>query len=134
MIIFTIEMKKEREYIGELIRFGIVGCIAVVIQYVIYSVIVQFFSHNIAYTIGYLVSLAVNYWLTTRFTFNTSRSYVNGFGFVFCHVINYFMQIGLLNLFLYWGCSKLFAPIPVYIICVPTNFLLVRFVMKYSNK
>ena len=114
----------------EFIRFGIVGCVAVAVQYGVYWLCLHSLSHNIAFTIGYIVSFAVNYLLTTAFTFKASRSVKNGVGFAVCHVINYLLQVGLLNLFLYFGLSKELAPIPVFAICVPTNFLLVRLVMK----
>lgn len=114
----------------DFIRFGIVGCIAVIVQYGVYWLCLYMFSHNIAFTIGYLVSFAVNYLLTTAFTFKTNKSVKNGIGFAVCHVINYFLQVGLLNLFIYLGMSKQLAPVPVFAICVPTNFVLVRIVMK----
>lgn len=117
-------------YLMQLVRFGMVGCLAVAVQYAVYWLILPVASHNIAYTIGYLVSFLVNYLLTTAFTFKTEKSYSNGIGFAVCHVINYFLQIALLNLFIYMGCDKVYAPIPVYAICVPTNFLLVRWVMQ----
>lgn len=118
------------QYLGQLMRFGMVGCLAVAIQYGVYYLLLPVSSHNVAYTFGYVVSFAVNYLLTTSFTFKTQKSYGNGIGFAACHVINFFMQIALLNLFIGFGCSKEFAPVPVYAICVPTNFLLVRWVMK----
>lgn len=114
----------------EIIRFGIVGCVAVAVQYGTYWLCLLLFSHNIAFTIGYFASFSVNYLLTTAFTFKTNRGVKNGVGFAICHVINYISQVILLNLFLYFGLSKELAPIPVFVICVPTNFFLVRFVMR----
>ena len=130
MTIFAHKMGIPRDYIAEFLRFGLVGCMAVVIQYATYCGVLILRPHNIAYTIGYLVSFLANYVMTTLFTFKSKRTVGNGFGFALCHIINFFMQIGLLNLFIYYGFSKVYAPIPVYAICVPTNFLLVRQVMK----
>lgn len=114
----------------EIIRFGIVGCIAVAVQYGVYCLCLHFLSHNLAFTIGYIVSFTVNYLLTTAFTFQKNRSLKNGVGFAVCHIINYLLQVGLLNLFLYFGLSKELAPIPIFAICVPTNFMLVKLVMR----
>ena len=119
---------KNRTTFHELIKFGIVGSIAVVVQYVVYYLCLNVLSHNIAFTIGYLVSFVVNYLLTTAFTFKTHKSVNNSIGFAICHVINYLLQTGLLNLF-YSGISKPIAPLPVFAICVPTNFVLNEEVM-----
>ena len=55
-------------------------------------------------------------------------------GFGGAHLINYILHISLLNLFLWLGFSKPFAPIPVFTIAIPVNFLLVRFVFKYKER
>jgi putative flippase GtrA len=50
------------------------------------------------------------------------------------HVVNWLLQLALLNTFLWMGVSKEWAPIPVFVISVPVNFLLVRFVFTSKNK
>ena len=113
----------------EFIRFGIVGCIALVILYAVYYLLLSLLGHNVAYTIGYVVSFICNYLLTVAFTFKTKASKKNGLGFAFSHLINYLMQVGCLNLFIWIGLKETIAPIPVFAICVPTNFVLVSFFM-----
>lgn len=124
------EYINKHDYIYQFLRFGIVGVIATVVQYGVYCLLLPVLTHTIAYSIGYIVSFIINYLLTTAFTFNASRTVNNGIGFAICHVINYLMHIGLLNLFICIGFSKVMAPIPVLCICVPTNFMMVRLVMK----
>jgi putative flippase GtrA len=97
---------------------------------VLYIALLVFVCYNVAYTIAYVVSFIINYLLTTSFTFKTKRSKKNGVGFIGCHVVNYLLQVLLLNMFVYFGCPDTLVPIPVFAICVPTNFLLVRMVMK----
>jgi len=130
----TVQLKeltgRYREMAGQLLRFGIVGVVATAVHYAIYYLLLPFLSHNIAYTVGYLLSFVMNYLLTTAFTFRARRSIGNGVGFAACHVVNYLMQVLLLNLFIYIGVSKVLAPLPVYCICIPTNFLMVRWVMR----
>ena len=58
-----------------------------------------------------------------------------GLYFVLQRVINvnlcsYLLHMGLLNLSLWMGIPKPLAPIPVFAIAIPVNFLLVRFVFK----
>jgi putative flippase GtrA len=85
---------------------------------------------NVAYTIGYALSFLVNYYLTAHFTFHEKATKKNGIGFGGAHLFNYCLQIALLNFWLWVGLSKEVAPLGVYAIAVPTNFLLVRYVFK----
>ena len=114
----------------EIIRFGIVGVIATAIHYGIYLLLKQVMDINISYSIGYLISLACNFYLTARFTFQTGTSVKRGAGFIASHVVNYFLHLVLLNFFVKIGLSSTYAPIPVYCIAIPVNFLLVHTVFR----
>ena len=116
--------------IFEFVRFGIVGFVALIILYAVYCMLLLWLEHNIAYTIGYVISFISNYILTVKFTFHTKASKKNGAGFALSHLINYLLQIGCLNFFILLEMDEQVAPIPVFAICVPTNFMLVKFFMK----
>ena len=117
----------------EIIRFCIVGGLATAVHYGIYLLLQLWIWTWLAYTIGYVLSFLMNYMLTNYFTFRTKPSVQNGIGFVISHAVNYGLHIGLLELFLWLGVSDVWAPIPVYCIVIPVNFLLVRFVFKNLN-
>ncbi len=130
-----------REKLGELVRFGIVGCIAVALQYGTYLAVLpltaqfapQLGDHTIATTsntIAYIVSFIFNFWASTRYTFKVKANAKRGAGFTLSHLINYALQTLLLNLFVGAGLAKQWAMIPTLCICVPTNFVLVRFFLK----
>ncbi|HEY9551395.1 MAG TPA: GtrA family protein [Prevotella sp.] len=115
---------------AEVLRFGMVGVAAVLIQYGVYLLMVCLLQPTWANTVGYIVSFVFNYIASTRFTFRVKSSVSHGAGFTFSHLINYLLQTGLLNLFLYLGCSKQLALLPMFAVSVPINFLLVRFFLK----
>lgn len=117
----------------EVIRFCLVGGLATAVHYGIYLLLYLWMWTWLAYTIGYTLSFLMNYVLTNYFTFKTKPSVQNGVGFVISHAVNYGLHIGLLELFLWLGVSDVWAPIPVYCIVIPVNFLLVRFVFKNLN-
>lgn len=119
---------------GEVLRFCIVGVIATAIHYGVYWLLQRYINVNVAYTIGYVVSFVVNYLLSARYTFRQRTSARNGAGFVAAHACNYCIQIILLNMFLWLGLSRAVAPIGVYAIAVPINFLMVRFVFKHFSR
>lgn len=114
----------------EFVRFGVVGIIATAIHYGLYYILYHFINLNIAYTVGYLISFCCNFWLSAKFTFKEEATAKRGVGFAFSHLINYGMQILVLNIALRLGVPEPLAPVPVYLICIPVNFLLVRFVFK----
>lgn len=116
--------------IGEVIRFGIVGCIASLIQYGVYLLMLQIANVSISNTVGYIVSFCFNFIASTYFTFHVKASMKHGAGFAFSHVINYLLQLATLNFFVWAGISRELAPIPMFCVCVPVNFLLVRFFLK----
>ena len=114
----------------EFIRFGIVGVIATLIHYGVYYIINIVTNYNVAYTIGYGISFFANFWLSAKFTFRSVPTPLKGLGFALSHLVNYGLQILVLNVAVKIGVPQALAPIPVYVICVPVNFLLVRFVFK----
>ena len=118
---------------GEIFRFGIVGCIAVLIQYGCYWLLLSWLNHSVSMTIAYLISFTFNFFASTYFTFKVKATKKRGAGFALSHLINYCLQIVTLNIFIAIGVSKTLAPIPMFAICVPVNFLLVRFFLKGSQ-
>lgn len=120
--------------INEFIRFGIVGVIATIIHYGIYLVLNLMIVSWVAYSIGYGISFLGNFYLSNKFTFKTKPSIKKGIGFGLCHFINYLLQVILLSILIKLGIPDEYAPIPVFCIAVPVNFLMVRFVLKLKTK
>lgn len=116
--------------IHEFLRFAVVGVIATALHYGLYYILRWFMYVNVAYTVGYLVSFVANFYLSAYFTFRRKPSWGKAMGFGGAHLCNYLLHIALLNLFLYMGIPETLAPIPVFGIAIPVNFLLVRFVFK----
>ncbi len=117
-----------KDTVKEALRFCIVGAVATAIHYGVYFLLQFSLDVNAAYTAGYVVSFIFNYILSARFTFRKKTSVKNGIGFGGAHLVNYFLQVSLLNIFLWLGISRPLAPVPVYCIAIPVNFLMVRFV------
>ena len=120
----------DKQKLGEVIRFGIVGVLATALQYAIYWLLIRWLNPTVAMTIGYLISFAFNFTASTRFTFRVKASVSHGAGFALSHAVNYLLQIAVLNVAIWLGVDESWAPIPMFAICVPVNFILVRFFLK----
>lgn len=124
---------ESRQTLKEAIRFGIVGVAATALHYGIYYLLQPYINVNIAYTTGYALSFIANFYLTSYFTFGTKPSWRKLMGMGGAHIVNYLLHMALLNLFLFMGITKTWAPVPVFAIAIPVNFLLVRFVFKHKK-
>lgn len=114
----------------EQIRFIIVGILATAIHYSIYIVLNLIIISWLAYSIGYGISFLCNFYLSSKYTFKSKASIKKGIGFGISHAINYVIHITLLSVFIKIGINEELAPIPVFAIAIPINFILVRFVFK----
>lgn len=116
--------------ISSFFRFCIVGILATSIHYGVYWLLMHALNASFAYSLGYAVSFMCNFYLTSIFTFQSKATLKKGLGFGIAHFVNYVLHICFLNLFLFWGLSKTSAPIPVFCIVIPINFILVSYVYK----
>ena len=129
---------EENNKLREFVRFCIVGVIAAGIHYLVYFLLQLRDGGSvwlsIAYTIGYIVSLVCNFFLTTYFTFRSKVSVKKAAGFSFSHIVNYTLHMVLFNLFISLGINRLIAPILVLMIAVPTNFTILHFVYRKKKE
>lgn len=120
--------------IWEFVRFGLVGGFCTALHYGIYFLLQLLLEVNVAYTVGYLLSFVANFYLTSYFTFGSAPSWKKLFGMAGAHGVNYLLHMVLLNLFLWIGMKQEYAPLPVFAIAIPVNFILVRFVFKHKQQ
>ncbi len=127
-----IEDKKVRQFV----RFCCVGVVAAGIHYAVYYAVqliaTSSFWLNMAYTVGYVVSLLCNFFMTTYITFRSKASVKRAAGFGGSHLVNYLIHIVLFNLLIALNVHRLLAPILVLAVAVPTNFMILRWV--YGKK
>ncbi len=123
-----------KQLLIEALRFALVGAVATALHYGLYLLLLAVMPANAAYTLGYVVSFVVNFYLTAYFTFGTGPSWRKLVGMGGAHAVNYGLHLCLLNAFLALGVTEVWAPLPVFAIAIPVNFLLVRFVFKRGKK
>lgn len=127
----VLEKLKGNSKLAQFLRFVLVGGTATVIHYTIYLALGKIgVLLNIAYTIGYFSSFIFNFYASNYFTFKAKPSARGGIRFMGAHIVNYLLQIVLLNLYLRIGVPQVVAPVGVFAIAIPINFILVRIALK----
>lgn len=122
------DRKQGKQELGRIIRFGITGSLSTLVHYGAYVLALLWMNATFAYTVGYGVGFCVNYVLTTFFTFKKQPSKRNAAGFLASHIVNYLLEIGVLNVMIYFGMEERLAGILTLIVVVPINFLILRYV------
>lgn len=115
---------------GEPLRFIVTGFLATVVQYAVYWLLMDLMVVALAWTLAYIVSFCCNYVLTTYYTFRVWPTRKRAISFACGHVVNWSLQMLLLHLFIWLGCHKSWAPLPMYLVVMPINFLVIRFFVK----
>ena len=123
-------ISQNRDKIGEILRFGLTGVVSTLATYLFYYIFLNWLNPTISFTLAYLIAMVINYLMTTSFTFKVKANKKNAFGFVVSNAINYLLCALFLNFFIWMGVLEQLAPIPMYMVCIPINFLIVRYVMK----
>ena len=114
----------------EFLRFVVVGSSAVAINFLVYYVLYRWIGVNCAYSIGYLLSFIFNYLMTSCFTFRVKLSFRKLMLFCGSHVLNYFLQLSILNICIWIGLSEEISPFFAKAGSAPFNFLIVRYLLK----
>lgn len=113
---------------SEIVRFGLVGFLATVLQYGFYVIFVHAVGVKAVPSsmISYMLSFIANFFLSSYFTFHTRPNAKKGLGFALSHLFNMGLQTGLVAIF-QQPVGKTLALLPAMLICIPVNYLLVRF-------
>lgn len=124
------EIITSRTRVAEIIRFGLVGGLATVVQYGLYVVFVNAVGTTavVSTLISYAISFVLNFFLSNYFTFHSSPNALKGLGFTLSHLINMGMQVGLVAIFK-GIVGPTLALLPALGICIPLNYLMVRFAL-----
>ena len=99
-------MMLRRLYESPFVRFAVVGGVATAVNYAVYVVLVRYF------------------------TFRVRPSARRAVRFLTAHLINLVNELVLLEIWLWAGVPKLYAPLCVFLVAFPVNFLMVRFALR----
>lgn len=115
---------------AQFIRFGINGCFATGVYYLLYLLMQQWLHPLVAHTVAYILGFFVNFYTTNLFTFRTRPTVKKFLGFATSHAINYAVQTTALAAFLHIGLNKFIAPLPAIAIAMIVQFTILHHVFK----
>lgn len=127
-----------------MIRFLILGGIGTGIQYGIYYGLLgvmdlmhwenQFLT-NAAFSIGFVVEMVFNYFMSNYYTFGTKPDWKNAGGFLTARAINYGLQVLCLNiLLLVTTVSEEWAGLLAILIAGIANYFILRIFFKKKDE
>ena len=117
------------------VRFVFVGTLGTGVQYGIYYLLLDIFQRqwpevgiltSVAFTAGFLIEMVCNYFLTNFYTFRTRPSWKNAGGFLLGRVLNYVIQLSLLNALVWLHMGEEWAGIVAIMLAGVINYFVLR--------
>jgi putative flippase GtrA len=120
----------------EFVRFILVGGANTAFGYVLYAFLVLVHVHYMmAYTITYIISIFISYYLNTRFVFNCAVNLKSALQYPLTYVVQYLSGALFLHILVgIMAVNKLIAPLFVIALTIPLTFVLARFIIKGRTK
>ena len=113
------------------VRFVLVGAVGTGLQYGIYYMLLGVFQQHwpevmiltsLAFTIGFVMEMICNYFLTSFYTFRVRPNWKNAGGFLVGRALNYVIQLILLNCLIWLHMSEEWAGIAAIALAGVINY------------
>ena len=125
------------------VRFVLVGALGTGLQYGIYYMLLGVFQQHwpevmiltsLAFTIGFVMEMICNYFLTSFYTFRVRPNWKNAGGFLVGRAINYVIQLLFLNLLIWLHMSEEWAGIAAIALAGVINYFVLLPFYKDKKK
>lgn len=118
-----------------LFRFAVSGGMNTIATFLLYLILVGFTDYHIAFTISFVVGIAIAYTLNSRYVFDVGFSWRSLSRYPAVYLIQY--GLGLLLLSVEVGClgfDKRLAPLINVVVLLPLTFLLNKWFLAGAAK
>jgi putative flippase GtrA len=120
-----------RPALRQFARFLIAGAVNTVASYVIFLLLLWFMPYLVAYTISYVIGIAISYILLTSFVFAAPRRMATALRFPFVYVVQYLIGSAVIVLLVEtWNVRAPIAAIVAIFATIPLSFLLSRTILR----
>ena len=124
-------------------RFVLVGALGTGVQYGIYYLLLMAFQRqwpdvgiltSVAFTVGFVVEMVCNYFLTSYYTFRVKPSLKNIGGFLFGRALNYVIQLLFLHTMIWLHISEEWAGIIAIMLAGVINYFVLLPFFRQQKK
>ena len=115
----------------EFLKFLLVGGVSFLVHNLVYLVLVYAgCNHTIAYSLGYMSWMVVNFLLSSYYTFRSKPTLKRALGFMISSGVYYLVQLASFTLCSLCHVPDIIITPVVYTISFPINFIMVRYVLR----
>jgi putative flippase GtrA len=108
-------------------RYLLFGVLNTLLTYIIYLMCLRFGSYRVAYTVSFVSGILISYLFNSHFVFKKELRVTKALQFIVVYVVQYFVGLGFLFILIDVAhLSKVFAPVLLVLLIVPTNYCLNR--------
>ena|ERR1700687_5653634 len=124
---FASRWKREIWRVGSPFRFVLSGGINALAGYLIYVILLAFFSYLVSYSIVYIVGILISYYLNSKFVFKQELKFRKALQYPIVYFVHYLLAtISLYLLVQVFGVNRLLAPGLVILFTIPVTYFLSR--------
>ena len=125
------------------VRFVLVGALGTGVQYGIYYLLLMVFQRqwpdvgiltSVAFTVGFVVEMVCNYFLTSYYTFRVKPSLKNIGGFLIGRALNYVIQLLFLHTMIWLQISEEWAGIIAIMLAGVINYFVLLPFFRQQKK
>ena len=115
----------------EVLRFLVAGAVNTIVSYAVYLALLPFLSYILAYTICYVVGIALSYLLSVRFVFRVRSSIRRMLLFPLIYLLQYALGVVVLRIAVAdFDVPPRFALLASIAVTIPVTFLLSRLLLR----
>ncbi len=106
-------------------RFLGIGMINTVFAYFIFIILFQFLNYNISYSVSFISTIILSYFLNSKYVFKQKLSIRKFIKFPLVYIVQYIFGIIVLNILnIYFQTSNYINMLIVTIVSIPLTFIL----------
>lgn len=110
-----------------IIRFVVVGSFNTGSSYLIYLFFLIFLPFSFAYSLSFITSIIISYFLNTYWVFKQPWRWKKLAQFPLIYLVQYFAGLLLLNLMIeYFGINEKIAPLLIIMLLFPLTYILTK--------
>ena len=111
---------------GRILRFLASGAFNTLLTYALYLLALRFMAPGLAYTLVYMLGIALAYVLNRGFVFRGHAGWRSALAMPAIYLVQYLLSLGVISLWVWMGLPAGLAPLPAIALCMPVTYVLTK--------